>query len=109
LLVQADYYYSLNALLWFNGEISHKDFFANQAAARKDVQNVVRGVAAQFMFIRNKINEKDAEEAARAGTHNEDELAAAASKVIDEEMGSQTMTGSISHAANDKIAEATAA
>lgn len=109
LLIQTDYYYSLNALLWFNGEIDHKTFFANQAAARKDVQNVVRGVAAQFMFIRNKINEKDVKEAARAGMHDEEQLAVEAENVISEEMGPQTTTGRVAHAANEKTVEAAAA
>lgn len=104
LLVRADYFYSLNALLWFNGEIDHKTFFANQAAARKDVTNVVRGVAAQFMFIRNKINEKDSQEAARAGSHDEEKLAIDAERIVTEELGSQAGTGTVAHVSSKKPA-----
>lgn len=104
MLSLTDQFYSLNYLLWINGEIDNRAHFQNQSEARKIVQNAVRGVASQFMFILNKTREKDADVAAAAGSHNEQQLADQAVIDINEEMGNRGMTGTMSDGAGDKAA-----
>lgn len=94
LLTMADHYYSLNALLWMQGEIDSKVKFTNESNARKEIQGVVKGVASQFLFILKKTREKDANEAAKAGAHDEDALAKAAVAVVDE-AGANSMIDNI--------------
>lgn len=109
LLVQADRFYSLNAIMWFHGEIDNKTRFANESEVRKEVQGVVRGVAGQFGYILKKTREIDAVEAARAGSHNDESeksMAAEAEKVVDEEIVGNGMTSSVSNTAASVAAAA---
>ena len=95
LLLQTDHFYSLNSQLWFHGEIDNKTRFANESDARKDVNNVVRGVASQFLYILKKTREKDAVVASGVGDHDEDKLAANAERMVDEEMTGKPSTAGI--------------
>jgi len=106
LLAMTDQFYSLNAMLWFHGEIDNKQRFANESEARKEIQGVVRGVSSQFMFILNKTRAKDEKEASRAGEHNEEALANEADQDIQNALGGQSMTGSVSEADSSKSAKA---
>lgn len=81
LLKKADHYYSLNALLWMNGDIENTDKFNNEKKIRKDLHKVLRQVATQFSIMFEKTKKKDVKVAELAGTHDEDKLL---SEVIDE-------------------------
>lgn len=84
LLVMADYFYNLNALLWIDGKIDNVNKFANESATRKDVQAAVRGIANQFGYILNLTRKKDPQEAAKAGEHDEATMAAQAVDVMEQ-------------------------
>lgn len=85
MLMLADQFYSLNALLWMHGEIDSKAKFDNESDVRNEVKNTVRGVASQFMYILKKTRDRDEAEASKVGDHDEPQLAEAAEKVVDAE------------------------
>lgn len=98
LLMLADQYYSMNSLLWMEGEITSQIKFSNESAVRRIVKNVITGVGAQFVFILNKTRQRDTAEADKAGSHDENALVEAATAVIDEETNS-AMVSSVQHSA----------
>lgn len=97
LLIAADHFYNLNAVLWINGQIESQMKFQNESVVRKEVQSAVKGVANQFGYILNLTRKKNAEKAAEAGNHDEGALAAEAIKDVES-------LGSVSAGSPDAIA-----
>lgn len=106
LLVATDRFYSLNTMLWLEGHIDNKTRFANESDARREVQNVVRGVAAQFSYILKKTRETDEAVAASVSQHDEVRLENEASEAVDAELSNKGMLGNIG---KSKAPEAVAA
>lgn len=108
LLRLADEFYTLNYVLWLDGEIDNQNKFKNESDARGEILGVVRGITNQFLFILNLTRENSKTEAAKAGGHDEEKMAEDAVAVIQTEIGSSSMVGSVaSHSANaDQVAEA---
>lgn len=95
LLVLADSFYNINAVLWINGHIDDQNKFQNESVVRKEVQSAVRGIANQFGFILNLTRRKDPTEAQKVGDHDEEALAADAEKQVGE-LGQTAVTDSVS-------------
>lgn len=101
LLRLTDEFYTINYMLWVDGEIDNPTKFKNESDARVEVQRVVRGIASQFLFILNLTRKKNHQEADKAGAHDEKKLEDAAVDAVDTEIGAGAMTGSV--AGNESV------
>lgn len=93
LIRKADYFYSLNSLLWIRGVIDDVNKFKNESDVRRDIMSVVSGILNQFRYILKLTNARDKAEAAKAGVINASQEAHAIKAI--EELGQGGMLASV--------------